>query len=532
MLDDLPNRFKYEKGNNLNKSTNPIEYLLTGLIVALISIQLIIPFIYAWPFTTDDAFISWRYADHLAHGNGLLWNLQQAAVEGYSNFAWVIIVSLLIACGLPIVTMVKIIACLCLLSSLIFLYQLARSFLSPLMATLPIYLFSHYQGIVWWTVSGLETSLFMTLAIFSSLQALRAMGFHHRDKTYLLKYQPAHWMGCCLGLTLMALARFDGVLWAPVILAFILCCLSKAKAWRYLGHLTLIFVLFFILPYALYFSWRLYYFSQWIPNSFVCKSMSSFYHVELINDYLFIAFPCFILSLPYLLYPKDCKPCLLWLPSLIYLVLLYKANPNIAYYNRHFLAAFSLFSLLPVLGIQQVLDFFKYTSGLKALLSTVIIILFSHFFIPGNHINLIRTEVIHYQQRSAMREEIAAYLSAHVPPNGQVLLADCGIIPFYSRHDIQFIDSLCLNNKEMTSMSGDQYNQYLQQRLKPEWIVDTYYPDLHHGNMLNETLKQKGFYNNYTLVKQFQSHAFAFEQGTIKEKAVDFVYLIYQRNNQ
>ena len=131
-----------------------------------------------------------------------------------------------------------------------------------------------------------------------------------------------------------------------------------------------------------------------------------------------------------------------------------------------------------------------------------------------------------------MREEIAAYLSAHVPLNGQVLLADCGIIPFYSRHDIQFIDSLCLNNKEMTSMSANQYNLYLENRLKPEWIIDTYYPALRHGNMLNDQLKQHGFYNQYTLVKQFQSHAFAYEQGTIKEKAVDFVYLIYQRNNQ
>src|SRR3954468_9274361 len=40
----------------------------------------------------DDAFISFRYADNLARGNGLVWNLGEY-VEGYTNFLWTILIA-------------------------------------------------------------------------------------------------------------------------------------------------------------------------------------------------------------------------------------------------------------------------------------------------------------------------------------------------------------------------------------------------------------------------------------------------------
>lgn len=43
-------------------------------------------------YTSDDAYISYRYALHLADGIGLVWNPGQH-VEGYSNFLWVLILA-------------------------------------------------------------------------------------------------------------------------------------------------------------------------------------------------------------------------------------------------------------------------------------------------------------------------------------------------------------------------------------------------------------------------------------------------------
>src|SRR4051812_4330652 len=38
----------------------------------------------------DDALISMRFARNLAGGQGLVWNVGQAPVEGYTNFLWTV----------------------------------------------------------------------------------------------------------------------------------------------------------------------------------------------------------------------------------------------------------------------------------------------------------------------------------------------------------------------------------------------------------------------------------------------------------
>ena len=43
-------------------------------------------------FLSDDAFISFRYSRHWVEGLGLVWNPGEA-VEGYTNFLWVVIVA-------------------------------------------------------------------------------------------------------------------------------------------------------------------------------------------------------------------------------------------------------------------------------------------------------------------------------------------------------------------------------------------------------------------------------------------------------
>lgn len=51
----------------------------------------------AW--VCDDAFISFRYAAHWAHGQGLVWNLSER-VEGFTNFLWTAMVAAAIRVGL------------------------------------------------------------------------------------------------------------------------------------------------------------------------------------------------------------------------------------------------------------------------------------------------------------------------------------------------------------------------------------------------------------------------------------------------
>lgn len=63
---------------------------LTAVVAAFIflSLRLIAPYT-----PIDDAFISFRYARHLASGHGLVFNLNEPAVEGYSSLVWVLILA-------------------------------------------------------------------------------------------------------------------------------------------------------------------------------------------------------------------------------------------------------------------------------------------------------------------------------------------------------------------------------------------------------------------------------------------------------
>jgi hypothetical protein len=53
------------------------------------------------PGMVDDAWISWRYAEHAAHGLGFVYNAGEPPVEGFSNPAWTALLAVAAALGLP-----------------------------------------------------------------------------------------------------------------------------------------------------------------------------------------------------------------------------------------------------------------------------------------------------------------------------------------------------------------------------------------------------------------------------------------------
>ncbi|MCJ7578117.1 MAG: hypothetical protein MUO91_06665, partial [candidate division Zixibacteria bacterium] len=58
-------------------------------------------------FTQDDAFISYRYVKNFINGHGLVFNPGER-VEGYTNFLWIIILSIFAKFGLDIIVVSKI----------------------------------------------------------------------------------------------------------------------------------------------------------------------------------------------------------------------------------------------------------------------------------------------------------------------------------------------------------------------------------------------------------------------------------------
>lgn len=523
----------------MNASRNNLHIIFTLLVICASLTTIAIHCYYAWPFTTDDAYISLRYATQLTDGHGLRFNSQQAPIEGYSNFAWVMLAAFFIQCGLPVLLSIKCVALLCLLASIYFLYQLARTFLPPLPASLPIYLLSHYNGVVWWTVSGLETSLFVALVLFVSWQSVRTFGFKAcAINDYHFSYHPhkptihlSAWLLCCMGLLLLALSRFDGVVWGLVIVLFVAdyAGYRLSNLTPYAHKLMLIFMLGYVIPLLGYWLWRWQYFGHIFPNSYLCKLAVKGHYFDLVLDYSYIALPCLALSLPYFFEKKEARHLLLWLPSLLYTLMLWRANPDIAYFNRLFLGAFSVFCLLPVLGVARFFEKRGYSLQTTHLLTTLVILLFTAVFIPKHSSNVIKNEVAHYQERSTLRRQVADILNRRVGENETVLLGDCGIIPYLARTDIQFIDSQCLNNHDMPLQTLNQYTTYLMNNDKPHWVVDTYYPLWQRGNSLNEALRRQGFFTHYQLVYTFKAHRYSIQNDQPTPQEVDYIYRIYKR---
>ena len=57
---------------------------------------------YMGVYMPDDAYITYRYAENLAAGKGLVFNAAAPPVEGYSNLSWILLLALLARLGLDL----------------------------------------------------------------------------------------------------------------------------------------------------------------------------------------------------------------------------------------------------------------------------------------------------------------------------------------------------------------------------------------------------------------------------------------------
>jgi hypothetical protein len=494
----------------LNYLTLKKEYFFALIILLYILYDSVTALITCWNFTTDDAYISWIYARHLLEGQGLLWNNQLPVVEGYSNMLWVLISALIITLKLPLLSTIKLISCACFYSTLFFLYRLSRLFFSPLLAILPVFIFSHYIGVVWWTVSGLETILYCALSVLATWQCAVAFGNRSYDKNA--------WIITNSALFCLALTRFEGLVYCIPLAFFIFCHIRNQNTKPSLDLWVIISLAFFLIPYSIYFTWRILYFGQLIPNTYACKGLFSTYYFIIDREYFFTLTPLIILALPYFLAKKDCKHVLLWVPSVLYCLMLWKADPVVAEFQRLFLAPFALFCILPVLGTQELMRLINPKIHSKLIISTVILLM-TFLFIKGNNKAFLADKVSAYQERTKHRLSLVTLLNQQAEDGDEVLITDCGLIPFAVHKKLRFLDMQCLNNaflaEHLRKNQINQYATYLIKEVKPRWIIANYYPWSHQEDYVITLLREKKIFAEYDLI--------------ITLKSNELIYRLYKR---
>jgi arabinofuranosyltransferase len=208
----------------------------------------------------DDALISLRYADHLATGQGLVWNRdERPRVEGYSNLGWTLVMTpvvlvsskriapivvsaigaaILIGCGLAARRTLRIVGAS---------VGLQRAGLALVLAYFPL---------VFWTLRGMEVGLLALLLLWAVALALDD---GESDRTNVA----GTWL-----LSLVAgaafLVRNDSIVPTGVVLLFALC-------WRGIRSHALAAVVPVGVCILAQVAFRYSYYGELVPNTYTLK---------------------------------------------------------------------------------------------------------------------------------------------------------------------------------------------------------------------------------------------------------------------
>ncbi|WP_263831203.1 hypothetical protein [Salinibacter sp.] len=230
-------------------------YVLPVLGAVVMAIGLFV----AWPFTVDDAFISFRYAKNFAEGHGLVWNPGLDPVEGYTNFSWVVLCALyetvLGTSEVPakVSGVVSLVGVLALVGRSVYRQTESPSLSACATGGLLLFPPTYYHA-----VSGLETMFFALLLV-----AVFEVGRRIREGTrsrLLLGLVPA--LGVLLGLT-----RPEGLVPGAVVFGFVISQASPESRRRLLTYTAVAAI-----PAVLYMAWRTSHFGHLLPNTFYAKT--------------------------------------------------------------------------------------------------------------------------------------------------------------------------------------------------------------------------------------------------------------------
>lgn len=211
----------------------------------------------------EDSFITFRFARHLANGHGIVWNVGDAPVEGYTNFLWMLISALILKLGLDVVLLTQALGVVASLVAIWVAVRFARQVFELPRA------FAHLAGLMLavsgpfatWAASSMETNFFALLILGGCFTFARSI---KKSNTRDLLLAQAL-------LFLATLTRPEGLLVFAVLGGIGLALLPWKQGIRpAAGYLASLLV--FTIPFLVYFTWRYQYFGYLLPNTFYAKT--------------------------------------------------------------------------------------------------------------------------------------------------------------------------------------------------------------------------------------------------------------------
>jgi hypothetical protein len=218
-----------------------------------------------WPYTVDDAFIWFRYAENLSAGHGPTFNVEGPRAEGYTGFLWLWVMAIPHWLGMDPVRFAKLAGSALAVGTLLLTFGFAQrlsGFAAPgvrwIAAGAAVFILAASHTVQTHAISGMETILYTFL-----LQLLFCvdLAFHDAGSRRTLLWLPI------LAL-LVGLGRPEGNLAAGIVLGIALLRAPSDRRRRLLRN-TLLFA---VVPGAAYFAWRLTYYRVFLPLPFYITS--------------------------------------------------------------------------------------------------------------------------------------------------------------------------------------------------------------------------------------------------------------------
>jgi len=267
---------------------NRLSFIATLIIGAVVIFGIGSAISKAW--LSDDAFISFRYAENLSNGNGLVYNVGER-VEGYTNFLWTTTLAGGMHLGISPEVLSKALGLLsfAILAGLLFCHSYKRrkslsSAFLPL-AALALLLTRDMQV---FATSGLETAFF-TMLIFAAYETIV---WRESRSAYLI--------GGLL-LTCASLTRPDGLVLYATAIVFVQLFSASPMAERTRAAIALL--LPGLLIYVPYFLLRWQYYGQFFPNTYYAKSAAlPYYSQGLMYLWLFVKTYYIFFTIPLILF--------------------------------------------------------------------------------------------------------------------------------------------------------------------------------------------------------------------------------------
>jgi hypothetical protein len=411
-------------------------------------------------YLKDDAYISYRYARHLADGHGMVFNLGER-VEGYTNFLWVVLHAPVIGLGLDPVAWSRILGAVSALGTIVLTFLASRWSNGEMPAAtnyVAPWLVASSSSVAVWSMSGMEPCLVMffgTAAVLGLWKGLR----EERRSSFV-------WSG--LAAAGAALTRPEGHLFFVVgVAAVAVVAIARRRvppgAWSALVTFGAV-----VAPYH---AWRVFYFGNLAPLTYHAKGSGGpevwAMGLRQVGDLLTFNLGAIAAVLGLVsLVPRQGRglrtiPVVLWVAFLAYVV---KIGVDEMIFHRLFLPVYGAFALSAAEGVRAL--FRPWRPKALALAARVAAVAGLVAAVAVSIRVTVATEELHHDYRAMMESssmELGRHVLARSAPDDVTIFQDLGAAP-YAAYPLRFVDPIgVLNPFVAGELARLRINPFLRQ---------------------------------------------------------------------